>query len=288
MNTIPNLKKLGIGTVQFGLNYGINNQIGIVPQVEIDKILDLAKKFDIKLIDTAISYGISENVIGESGFGSNFEVVTKLPSNVNNIEKEINGSLSRLKIPSLYGCLFHDINDFKNNHKLLGTLESMKFNGLTKKVGFSVYFPQEVEYLFEKGVRFDLIQLPYNLFDRRFEYLFPILKDKNIEIHVRSVFLQGLFFKPIESLGKHFDTVKEKLFLLRKYCLSKKIPLNNLLIHFVLTNQYIDKIIIGVDNVKNLRENIEIIEDFQENLQLEDLLLFKEMDENILIPYNWK
>jgi aryl-alcohol dehydrogenase-like predicted oxidoreductase len=280
--------KLGLGTVQFGKNYGINNNSGIVPKDEIFKILSVAKENGITLVDTATYYGKSEETLGKMPNIMDFEIVTKLPEKVENVEQCIKNSLRRLNSKILYGCLFHNFDTFVNKPNLWKDLIEFRTNGQIQKIGFSVYFPREIEYLLENKVDFNIIQLPYNLFDRRFEYLFQTLKDKNVEIHVRSVFLQGLFFRPIQLLSKHFDSVIEKLVSLNNYCETNSITLNQLLLSFVLQSKYIDKVIIGVESVENLLDNINASQ--KNSFRIKKTLIDKYQvnDENILIPYLWK
>ena len=105
--------KLTIGTVQFGLNYGINNKSGIVNQNEVKKILDFAFENNIKSLDTAQSYGNSEKIIGLYG-ANRFKIISKLKSGIQieDVENSIIKSCKNLKCLSIDGVLFHDFNDF--------------------------------------------------------------------------------------------------------------------------------------------------------------------------------
>lgn len=283
------IEKMSLGTAQFGLNYGINNSRGKINLNETKEILNLALKKGVKNLDTASIYGNSEEVIGLSNLGRNFNIYTKIPPKVTSISSEISQSIKKLNVDKLYGCFFHDINDFKNNEKLLAELNLQKINGAIQKIGFSVYFPEDIEFLFDKKVFFDIIQFPYNIFDRRFEYLFPILTEKNIEINVRSIFLQGLFFKSMESLNTHFNPILEKLSEINKISKDANIPLPTLLINFVLSNQYIQKLVLGIDGISDLKENILIFKNFMPNNKIHNMLNnFKEDNTEILLPYLWR
>ena len=134
----------------------------------------------------------------------------------------------------------------------------------------------------------DIIQIPYNVFDRRFEAILPDLKTSNIEIHSRSAFLQGLFFKKIDTLGPHFSPVKQKINDLNDLAKEKEISLNHILLGFCLLNQKIDKVIIGVDTLDNLKKNLDVYEYLDELKKIkENLNNFIENNEKILLPYNW-
>ena len=105
--------KIALGTVQWGLNYGISNKKGIPSKDELNRILSFADKSGINLLDTASSYGNSEARIGD--FSKNkFNIVTKIGISENDIsiKEKIKKSLKKLKSNSVYGCLFHDTINF--------------------------------------------------------------------------------------------------------------------------------------------------------------------------------
>jgi len=188
------MSKLALGTAQFGLKYGVANQEGKIKFSEVEKILKLAKNSNIDLIDTAMVYGNSEKVIGETGV-NDFKFVSKLPSlskdcnDLNSwVEEHVQSSLIRLGISSLYGLLIHRSNDLLGNHgkKLIKALEMMKSNGLVKKIGVSIYDPSECEQVMQL-TRFDIVQAPLNIIDRRLEASGWLSKlySEEIEIHTR-------------------------------------------------------------------------------------------------------
>ena len=146
-----------LGTAQFGLNYGITNHLGQVNAIELQKILSYAKQNNIHSIDTAIEYGDSEISLGKANI-SDWKVVTKLPKipkNTRNIPKWINqqisNSLLRLNIPKLHGLLLHSPIDLlsQNGKEIWETIQIKKDKGLVKKIGFSIYNPNELELLFD-------------------------------------------------------------------------------------------------------------------------------------------
>ena len=77
MNALIKLQKLGIGTVQFGKKYGISNTLEEPNYQEVNKILKLAIKNNISILDTASEYGTSEIKIGKSHLKNNFKIITK-------------------------------------------------------------------------------------------------------------------------------------------------------------------------------------------------------------------
>jgi len=281
-------EKLAIGTAQFGLNYGINNEKGELSQEGINSILDYATEKSIDTLDTAYLYGNSEEKIGKYKNREKFKIISKFPY-IKDINKYINESLNRLKIKQLHAYLSHSFSDIKENIAYIESLYELKEKGLTKKVGFSIYYPEELEFLLDNKVKFDIIQIPYNIMDRRFEKYFPLSIEKGFEIHVRSVFLQGLFFKDIENLPSFFSKVKDKIIELQNLGKQFEINLNEILLTFVLSNKFVSRVIIGVDSLAQLRRNVEF--DFNKCINVLhkiDVDYFLENDENILLPFKWR
>lgn len=287
-----NHSKLALGTVQFGLDYGINNQHGQVSYQNVKEILTLAHRNGIGLLDTAVAYGDSEAVLGKAlqELQLPFDVVSKLPPKMTQGEvvTVLNKSLERLQIDRLYACLFHNFEDFEQTPALFDELVQAKHQGKVNKVGFSVYYPQQITFLLKKGIPFDLVQLPYNVFDQRFGELFPLLKEQGIEIHTRSTFLQGLFFKNRDILPKHFNSVANKIESLRQLSKTHQIPLAVLLLNFVQLQPDIDQVVIGVDLPQHLKDNL-ISVDFLEKTRniYSDLQQLKENNEQIILPFHW-
>ena len=286
------MNKLAMGTAQFGLDYGINNKQGKIPLKEIFKILDTCLLKGIDTLDTAPDYGDSEKKIGEYTRlkGSNFKIISKLPVNVNsqNLDTILNKSLSNLQTDKIYGIIFHNFQSYTAHPQVLENLYRYQEKGVVKKIGFSFYYNKNLELLLSKNIKFDIVQVPYSIFDGRFATYFPDLKKRGVEIHVRSVFLQGLVFKKPAELEDKFKQIKPKLEKLN--ALSQKInePVSSLCLNFVLANNNIDKTIIGIDSEANLRENLKVIQSKNKINQIyQDLKSLVEDDENIILPFNW-
>lgn len=276
-----NLKaKIGLGTVQFGLDYGISNESGKTPQKEVRRILEFAINEGIDTLDTAIAYGNSEIVLGTVGVES-FKIVSKyLPESESKLtmSEQLKNSLSNLKKNSLYGYLAHRPKDVLSNPSQWDQLKRFKDEGLVKKIGFSLNEPEELENLLSNRFQPDLIQVPFNYFDRRFQQLAKYLHEGGCEIHSRSIFLQGLFFRDSQTLPDHFEEVKTLIQDVKK---STK-NLAGSLLRFVLEKPFIDKVIIGVENKTQLKENLESLDKV---FVLPDTKF--EMSNSILIPSNW-
>ena len=206
--------KLAIGTAQFGLDYGVSNQNGQVSQHDVEQILKAAQTAGVQTLDTASDYGNSELSLGLAGINS-FEVVTKfgvIPQNTIDIKRwvfeKIEGSISRLKVGSLHGCLMHSPSDLlgPNGDNIYAALLESKAQGLTKNIGISIYSPIELDELSHR-FEFDIIQAPMNIFDRRLDssgWLARLTKS-NTQIHIRSVFLQGLLLMDTDSRPEYFS-----------------------------------------------------------------------------------
>ena len=258
--------KLALGTVQFGLDYGVANTIGQVDKNEVKKILTFAKQEGINTLDTAIGYGDSEKYLGQAGMDG-WNVITKLPeikaehSDIDFwVNSQINNSLLHLNVLSVSGVLLHRPLQLleKNGLRLWSSLEDLKERGIVKKVGFSVYEPDDLDKLWEAGFLPDIVQAPYNIFDQRLKdsgWLSKLNSNK-IEVHTRSVFLQGLLLMSSDKRPKYFSKWNN---IFDEWDLWLKI--NNIsgieaALNFVLSEDLIDKIIVGVDSKTQLREII--------------------------------
>ena len=281
--------KLAIGTVQFGLNYGINNKNGIPSDFDISEILDLSIKNNIKYLDTSISYGNSEERIAKLA-NNKFNIITK-SKNVKTIKEltlSISTSLSSLKIESVYGFLFHNADNLIDNHDLWSTLVKFKNEKKVNKIGYSIYDTNQIDYLLDKGFIPDIVQLPYSLLDRKFEKYFMKLKKLGTEIHVRSVFLQGLYFMNYKRLPQKLLPLKKYLENLESICDEFNISIGELALNFVYENKFIDKIIVGVDSSNQLNQNINIIKNWNSNKIINKLISkITVKEQHLLSPVNW-
>jgi aryl-alcohol dehydrogenase-like predicted oxidoreductase len=249
--------KLALGTVQFGLDYGISNSDGKPSIQEIEAILNLTLESKIDLLDTANSYGEAEHVIGLLN-ANRFHIVTKfLPESQNGtFENQFQVSLNRLKTDNLYGLLAHRPMDVINNPEIWDKMNLLKDNQKVKKIGFSFDSPEEYYSITGKSFYPDIVQLPFNYFDDRFSDIIKELKNNGCEIHVRSPFLQGLFFANTSQLPTFFNEVKEIIIELQKVY---KTSLASALLLFILDNAFIDKVVIGIQNRDQLQNILDSV-----------------------------
>lgn len=287
--------RLSLGTVQFGLSYGIANKRGKIPQDEVFEILDRAYEKGVRALDTAYSYGDSEPVIGKfmKMSGKEFNVISKTPHFGKGYTDEISGycgrTLENLGQESLYGYLVHNVNDLYEHREIWEALEGLKRSGKVKKIGVSVYKPAELDYLLDNKIRPDILQVPYNILDQRFEERFEDLRSMGIEVHARSIFLQGLFFLPPQEVNGFFEPVREKLNAIRDISRDHNIPVNALCLCFVLLQKAISKVIVGVDSRAQFGDNCRAKDHLAKVENMHGLLRSLRSDnEKILLPYNWK
>lgn len=286
-----NMDVLAIGTAQFGMNYGIKNAHKRLNPITVQKILDVAWENKITTIDTAQGYGESEMVLGNY-FRNNprpdYKIITKIDK-ATNVPQLISDSFTRLNHDKLYGILIHNFELYKNNPIILEALREIKQEKRCEKIGFSLYYPEDLELLLDDKINFDLIQIAYSIFDRRFEKYFPVLVEKNVEIHIRSVFLQGLFFLDPKKLVPHFNKVKDKLESLHNLSSKSGLSISSLCLNFAVNNSFISKIVIGIDSPEDLLNNIKVLNENQEVRKYLNVLdQYSISDLDILFPHFWK
>jgi|TARA_B110000879_G_C11167152_1_gene511831 hypothetical protein len=285
--------KLAIGSAQFGLDYGVSNNTGKVPNQEVNKILNVAKKSGINFLDTAIAYGNSESSLGLSNV-SKFNIISKLSSlgkGNKNIKEEIfqqiNGSLDRLGVNSLYGVLLHDTKILltDNGDQIYDALLGLKQEGLVKKVGISIYDTIELDEILSK-FKIDIVQAPMNIFDQRLiSSGWNIKLEKmGIELHVRSVFLQGLLLMKPSERPEYFKPWKSLLEKYDGWLIESGYTNIEACINSILQIDSVNKVIIGIESSKQLEEIITLID--KKLIKIPVFLSSK--DTSLIDPTMWK
>ena len=284
--------KLGLGTAQFGLNYGIANKSGKVSDNNLHSILSQAKLNNISKIDTAWAYGDSEERLGESDLIGDFKIVTKIPLEIIHtglsVKHYVNESLSRLGVKKIYSIMFHNPQIVFNEKgtEYFKELHSLKEQGIIEKVGVSVYTLDELERILEK-YSIDIIQIPMSPFDQEFLGALKLLKRLNIEVHIRSIFLQGLYFIPTAQLDPFFNPVINKINEYIKIKNNLRITTQDFVLGFFKQYQdYIDNILIAVDNIEQLNDNIGYFNNIKD-IDI-DYSVFDFEDNKYRKPNNWE
>ena len=284
--------RLTIGTVQFGLDYGVANKSGQVSRKDAKSIISLARLSGIDALDTAISYGESETCLGAIGLGG-FKVITKLPPIPGNITDvatwvydQMEESLYRLNLTSVYGLLLH------HSQQLLGSkgkdlsraIQQLKIRGKVQKIGVSIYAPSELDRLM--GVcKIDIVQAPFNLIDQRLEKSGWLQKlyNSGVEVHVRSVFLQGLLLMNTSEVPEKFKYWQPLLNTFHNWLIDNNISALQACIGFVHSHPQIAKIVVGVDSKEQLKQLIQV-EKLPKNIIWPNINC---SDENLINPSSW-
>lgn len=255
------INKLILGTVQFGLNYGINNSKGIPSEVEVEKILFRAYEAGITCLDTAEAYGKAHKIIGDFHKkypNIRFDIITKIPSNYDgSLSTKIKSYLNEMNILSLKGLLFHSFELYQGYKKEIQELNNLKDQGKIELIGVSAYTNLQIEKILEDKF-IDIIQLPFNLLDNinlRGRILSKI-KTSGKVVHTRSAFLQGLFFVQSDSENKVARELMPELDYLRKLANENNISIQKLAINYCLQQPLIKNVLIGVDDIDQLNQNI--------------------------------
>lgn len=287
------MTKLALGTVQFGMDYGINSGIK-VEQNEVLKIVNLARKSGITLIDTAQLYGSSEKVLGNVNT-VDFDIVTKSrafeqdiinENEANLVINDLDHSLKLLKQKSLYAFLVHHGEDLlkPGGEMIFNKLQILKEQGLVKKIGFSAYIDNQLIKIIER-FDIDIIQLPMNILDNRLinNGLLNKLFSRGIEIHTRSVFLQGLLLMDMDKRPKYFDRWSNLWKFWYEWLTDNKLSPLEASIRYMISKPEISRVLVGVDNKEQLK-NIVNASDGNVPTIPEEL---KTDDPDLLNPGNW-
>lgn len=278
----PSVSKLVLGTVQFGCDYGINSA-GRPSEYQVGEILKECLNHEITMLDTSSAYGDSEKVLGhEMPDKEKFRIISKYPKCSLPVFKKCENSLKDIGVDSLYGYLLHHFHIYAGYPEIWRYFIELKESGKVENIGFSLYSTQELDRILRDGIPFDIVQIPYNIFDRQFDPYLERLNDMGVQVHVRSTFLQGLFFKDRDSLSPVLEPLKKYLITLDDYAREHNMTIAEIALTSNIQNPYIDGVLIGVDNNEQLMENIRSIKEIPVDFHTE----IKEKE--LLNPVNWK
>lgn len=258
-------KKLAVGTAQFGLDYGISNSEGQTEENAVSEIVRFLLASSILTYDTAPAYGDAEKRLGSiisnyhetHAYRKGIKIISKTVklstrqwdrSSIQSVISEFHQSLKVLKVNTLYGLLFHDPEDLLKTgaDQLWQALSELKERGFIKKIGISVYNITEAEsIMIDRDI--DILQIPFSLIDQRLlsSTFQKRLKEKSIEIHTRSTFLQGLLLMDPIQLPEYFLPYKAQLSDLRTMIKDSGTSPFEAALMFALKQSSIDKVIVG-------------------------------------------
>ena len=285
--------RLALGTANFGLEYGVKNLSKRLADQEIIDIVKCAKEGGIKTVDTAQAYGDSEQRLGSLKC-LDMQIITKVGVEFEqhygkgSLLDTVYESLKRLNINRLDGLLLHRPEALLGLHgdDIISELILLKNDKLVEKIGISIYSPSILDHL-SKFIDFDIVQAPFNVFDQRIltSGWAERLKEKGTEVHIRSVFLQGLLLMKPYELPDWFKTRWATIFS-NWFSFQSLVACNveELTLGHALKQTWVDKIIIGIDNSHQLEGLLEI----EKNCNTFPDPNFTVNDLELLEPSRWK
>ncbi len=290
--------KLGLGTVQFGLDYGISNCSGKTPESEVRKILQLAVDSGVRVLDTATGYGDSEEVLGRVlPMQHPFSIVTKTPAScsqelggefVDRVRESFCLSLSKLGQKKVYAVLVHRAEDLLSTHgdRLMDALLEFRQRGMVEKVGVSVYSGVQIDAILER-YPVELVQLPVNVLDQRLIASGHIaqLKCAGIEVHARSAFLQGLLLMSLAAVPGNFAPIRGHLESYHAYIESLGLTPLQAALGFVLGQSELDRVILGVNTAQQFSE---VLAGHMTKVDVHSMARFALSDISVLDPSQWQ
>ena len=295
-----NLSNFGLGTVQFGLDYGFTKR---KTQNEVNDILNTAVNNKVNLIDTAREYGDSEEKIGNfmREYDNDFVIATKLnliedvescdyESFRNNIFQSVDESLNNLNIDKIPILQLHQVdNTLYSNNDFWSCIEELKKEKLIIKFGVSIYGVNEGEFLLDNhGNLIDYLQIPYNIFDRRFDSIFNKIQINNVDLITRSTFLKGIIPCSMEDVPDELNEIKPYKSKLELLSDKLNIPVDELALIFVYYNKNISSTILGVNSSMELENNVNCVTKFNESiLDSIDFDDFKISNQKLIDPREW-
>ncbi len=271
--------KLVLGTVQFGCQYGINSA-GRPGKQEVIDILNEARSCGISILDTSSAYGDAETILGDCGT-EGFDIISKYPKGSPAVAETFEASCRRLGTDRLAGYMLHHFELWRSRPALWDGFLRLRDSGNCPHIGFSLYEPEELDMLLEAGVDFDLLQFPRNLLDRRFDQYLPKLHARGVIVHVRSTYLQGLFFKDRNSLPQRLLPLRESLLQIDEAAESMGMDVASLAISFNCSQPSVDGVLVGVDNAAQLRAGAESVRELHKEIEI------NVKDWELLNPAKW-
>jgi aryl-alcohol dehydrogenase-like predicted oxidoreductase len=252
--------KLGLGTAQFGGPYGLGGGGRAMTPEEIRAILERASEAGLDTLDTAIAYGASESRLGEIGV-DRWRVVSKIPPVPEGggpdgwMRQQVEDSLARLRIPKLYGLLLHRPAQLlmPAGDDIFAGLEKLKRQGLAARIGVSIYDPAELDVLLER-YPFDIVQAPFNVVDRRLlrSGWLARLRARGTEVHVRSIFLQGLLLMAPDRRPPRFERWRPLWRAWEDWLLHAGLSPLEACLSYALSLDEVDRVLVGVDSPRHM------------------------------------
>ena len=290
----PRSAKIGLGTVQWGMAYGVANRGPQTSIDEVERIMAVARSAGITLLDTAMAYGEAEMVLGQLDL-TGMHVVTKTPrferqrmtdQEADELIKSFRRSLRRLRCSSVYGLLVHHVDDLlvPGGERLVEAMLALRQDGLVQRIGLSVYTSEQISAALRLFTP-DLVQLPLSVFDQRLARDGSIerLKSLGVEIHARSVFLQGLLLMPPATVPVYFQPWQAQLQAWHSTCEAKGVRPQHAALAFACDLPQIDGCVVGVQSYSQLEELLNGLD----TVSAFDVASFSCHDVELINPARW-
>ena len=278
------MNRIILGGAQLGLPYGVLGTGAKLNALEINDLFDAANSVGIQTIDTAIAYGTSESVIGDYS-NSRFKIITKLPplpNDVNDVSgwvrQQIDASLTRLQTNNIDALLLHHPQDLTGEFgvTLKKVIEELLSEGVIKRFGVSIYAPDELTTIVGH-FPIDVVQTPFNVFDQRITPWLETLSKNGIEVHARSVFLQGILISPASARPAHFKKWEAQFNQFDRWVSELSMSAISVCLGVALNQPGISHLVVGALSSTQLLETAaQIPKDFShrsEHMQSNDLAL---------------
>lgn len=290
------ISKLSLGTVQFGLDYGIANATGKPSKKDVNKIIKYVTDNGINCFDTAQGYGDAEKVLGDSlPQDKELFIVSKFASHLfrDDAQKHILTSLKNLNITSLYALLLHDskiLHNWQQSDSLM--VDKLIKSSQIKHFGVSIYTSEDFNLAIEND-KISFIQIPFNIFDQRAikQNWFKKAKEKNKLISIRSIYLQGLLLMERDKVPAKLQSAKKYLDAFNLFAKELHMTKNELALSFVDTVAQDSLILFGCDNIHQARENINNYKNIKKlgtDTINKIMTYFNNIEEDIYNPTRWQ
>jgi aryl-alcohol dehydrogenase-like predicted oxidoreductase len=290
--TFSVISRLALGTAQFGLPYGVSNTSGQVQGAEVKAILKAAKDAGVDMLDTAAAYGDAESIIAEAtaDLEHPFLIVSKTPpsTDIDAVIAAVRRSAELAGKNGLDTILVHHPNDLAGNtgDRLWRALHDLVDEGAARRVGLSASFEDRPSYL---AARFSpsVMQLPVSMFDQRLvrDGTLAELTTMGVEIHARSIFLQGLLFATAQQLSAPIQHIATCLEARRRLIIARGFSLVEAAMAYVLAQPEISRAVVGVTGLAELNEVLCAAAASPPNLPWDGLAID---DPTVLNPTRWR
>ncbi|MBN1642039.1 MAG: aldo/keto reductase [Anaerolineae bacterium] len=270
ISSVP-FSRLVVGTVQFGLPYGIANRVGQPSLDQVCEILSCAVEGGATTLDTAAAYGESEQVLGRAlraiGALDQVTLISKVRqvkymgdeptwANVRRwLRGSVRASLDNLDIEYLPLCLFHDTADVVYLEELL----QLKEEGLIGHVGASVFSPEQLPKVLDtEGI--EAVQIAASMLDQRIlrAGLLDQAVERGIAVFVRSVFLQGLLVMPVDQIRPELRAVAPVRHALQQVCDRAGLTMPEMALRYGLSIPGVTGVLTGVETAAQMAANVSI------------------------------